>query len=152
MGNSVLYLYTKSQKYNPLIGAFYRRQHTIAKQRATLALPAVWLVYAQSQQAVRTRLGKADFTAAWTEGATMTLDQVLTALEPTPDAAPTSVLPPPVSLPMTLSEREFDVLRLRAQGLSYSAIAEQLVSSPRTGNRHLTSIYNPSDQALGRHR
>ena len=40
-----------------------------------------------------------------------------------------------------MSEREVEVLRLLAQGLNYAEIADQLVISPRTVNRHLTSIY-----------
>jgi DNA-binding NarL/FixJ family response regulator len=34
------------------------------------------------------------------------------------------------------------VLRLLAQGLSDARIAEHLVISPRTVNRHTTSLYN----------
>ncbi|MCE7980490.1 MAG: hypothetical protein DYG89_04805 [Caldilinea sp. CFX5] len=108
-------------------------------------------VYEQSQAAVRTHLGEIAFTAAWTEGATMPLDQALTAPEPNRIDA-TQAPAPPVSaaLPAALSEREIEVLRLLAQGLSYIAIAEHLVISPRTVNRHLTSIYTKL-QVTSRH-
>lgn len=108
-------------------------------------------VYEQSQAAVRTHLGEMAFTSAWTEGATMSLDQVLTAPEPKrANAAHTPAPPTPAALPAALSEREVEVLRLLAQGLSYTAIAEHLVISPRTVNRHLTSIYTKL-QVTSRH-
>lgn len=108
-------------------------------------------VYEESQSAVRTNIGEAAFTVAWREGATMTIDQALAVPEAKrADVTPTPVLLPPVALPAALSEREFEVLRLLAQGLSYTAIAEQLVISPRTVNRHLTSIYTKL-QVTSRH-
>jgi DNA-binding NarL/FixJ family response regulator len=48
----------------------------------------------------------------------------------------------PTSLPFGLTAREVEVLRLLAQGLSDAQIAEHLVISPRTVNRHTTSLYN----------
>lgn len=45
------------------------------------------------------------------------------------------------SFPAGLTQREVDVLRLVAQGMSDPEIAEQLHISPRTVNTHLTSIY-----------
>ena len=44
--------------------------------------------------------------------------------------------------PDGLTAREVEVLRLLAQGLSDAQIAEQLVISPRTVNRHTTSLYS----------
>ena len=41
-----------------------------------------------------------------------------------------------------LSEREVEVLRLVAQGLSDAQVAAILVISPRTVNAHLRSIYS----------
>jgi DNA-binding NarL/FixJ family response regulator len=44
--------------------------------------------------------------------------------------------------PNDLSEREVEVLRLVARGLSDAQVAELLVISPRTVNAHLRSIYS----------
>ena len=41
-----------------------------------------------------------------------------------------------------LSAREVEVLRLVAQGLTNTQVAQQLVISPRTVNWHLTTIYS----------
>ena len=48
------------------------------------------------------------------------------------------------SYPDGLSEREVEVLRLVASGCSNSAIAEQMLLSQRTVERHLTNIYSKS--------
>jgi DNA-binding NarL/FixJ family response regulator len=79
----------------------------------------------------------------------MTPEQALAAQEPVtlstaiPKAQPT---PPPIKSPPTypdgLTTREVEVLRLLAQGLTDTQIAEQLVISSRTVNNHLTSIYS----------
>ena len=44
--------------------------------------------------------------------------------------------------PAGLTAREFEVLRLIAQGWTDAQIAEHLVISPRTVNRHTTSLYS----------
>ena len=49
---------------------------------------------------------------------------------------------PSKTYPADLSEREVEVLRHLAQGLTYAQIAEQLVISRRTVNGHVTSIYS----------
>ncbi len=41
-----------------------------------------------------------------------------------------------------LTEREIDVLRLVAQGLTNAQVAEQLILSPLTINAHLRSIFS----------
>ena len=44
--------------------------------------------------------------------------------------------------PAGLTTREVEVLRLVAAGLTDAQVAEHLVISVRTVNKHLTSIYN----------
>jgi DNA-binding NarL/FixJ family response regulator len=49
---------------------------------------------------------------------------------------------PARTLPFGLTAHELEVLRLLSQGLSDAHIAEQLVISMRTVNRHTTSLYS----------
>ena len=61
---------------------------------------------------------------------------------PAPErAAPLAAAPPPPARHPTLSTREVEVLQLLARGLSNRAIAETLVLSPRTVERHLENLY-----------
>jgi len=74
----------------------------------------------------------------------MTPEQVLVGQEQvtvplSSNAVSTEPLP---SYPAGLSAREVDVLRLIAEGLTNTQIAEQLVISPLTVNTHVRSIYN----------
>jgi predicted ATPase/DNA-binding CsgD family transcriptional regulator len=112
-------------------------------------LPPVYRAgYDQSVAAARAQLGEKAFAAAWAEGHAMTPDQALAAQGPvtlpTPTSAErtsTSPTKPVITYPNDLTAREVEVLRLLAQGLTDTQIAEQLVISPRTVNTHLTSIY-----------
>jgi DNA-binding CsgD family transcriptional regulator/tetratricopeptide (TPR) repeat protein len=104
--------------------------------------------YEPAVAAARTQLGEQAFADAWAEGRTMTLEQVLAALEQSrvatttsAEASPHSAKPSP-RYPAGLTSREVEVLRLVAQGLTDAQVAEQLVVSPRTVTTHLTSIYN----------
>jgi DNA-binding NarL/FixJ family response regulator len=78
----------------------------------------------------------------------MTPVQALAALDqamlPTALPARAAAAPPlqPPTAPFGLTAREVEVLRLLAQGLSDAQIAEHLVISPRTVNRHVTSLYS----------
>jgi DNA-binding CsgD family transcriptional regulator len=116
--------------------------------------PADHPAYDQTVATLRTQLDAATFAAAWAEGRAMTPQQAVTAAEPEPAPDAVSQLPPAALPPLAraapaypagLTEREVDVLRLLARGLSYAEIAEQLVISPRTVNRHLTAIYTKLD-------
>jgi predicted ATPase/DNA-binding CsgD family transcriptional regulator len=94
---------------------------------------------------IRAQLAAPTFQSAWATGRTLTLEQAITealALN-APDSLATSPFPSTQlsTHPAGLTARELEVLRLLAQGLTYDAIAEHLVISPRTVNRHLTSIY-----------
>jgi DNA-binding NarL/FixJ family response regulator len=108
--------------------------------------PDEYLPYKRSLAATRAHLGKQAFVAAWDEGRTMTLEQVLverTSL-PTPITAESASAHPamkPIIFPAGLTTREVEVLRLVAQGYTDAQVAEQLVISPHTVNAHLKAIY-----------
>jgi DNA-binding NarL/FixJ family response regulator len=103
--------------------------------------------------AARAHLGEHAWALTVAEGRMMTPEQALAAqgqpLAPTqPPAKPNPEprtkahkrpLPPP---PNGLTEREVEVLRLVAQGLTDAQVADVLVISPRTVNAHLRSIYS----------
>ena len=94
--------------------------------------------YEQAIARVRAQLGEQAFRAAWAEGRLMTPQQALAAQE--------QALPPPAlkasPFPAGLTAREVEVLRLLAQGWTDAQIAEHLVISVRTVNRHTTSLYS----------
>jgi predicted ATPase/DNA-binding CsgD family transcriptional regulator len=120
--------------------------------RTTIGAPLPPIERAGYELAVagaRAQLGKRDFATAWDEGRSMTPQQALAAHRQTRlfSQSPTKPLSPPPTKPLPtypdgLTAREFEVLRLVAQGLTDIQIAEQLVISPRTVNNHLTSIYS----------
>ena len=111
----------------------------------TLIPPVYRAEYERSVAAARLQLGEKDFAAAWAEGRSMTVDQVLITRESVTIPATHLSSQPPVksksTYPEGLTAREVEVLRLVAQGLTDAHIAEQLIISPRTVNTHLTSIY-----------
>lgn len=86
-------------------------------------------------------------------GAIPTVEQALATLAETLQAQPNPPVPPvvpplhqPPALALAaafaeLTSREYEVLQLLARGLTYSAIAETLVVSPRTVDAHLRAIY-----------
>ncbi len=105
--------------------------------------------YEQSIAAARTQLGEEFFAAAWAEGHTMTSEQVLVArgpvtIPPPSPAGPPSTPPakPAPTYPNDLTEREVEVLRLLAQGLTNAQLAEQLILSPYTVHAHVRSIFS----------
>jgi DNA-binding CsgD family transcriptional regulator/tetratricopeptide (TPR) repeat protein len=110
--------------------------------------------YQQVIMRLRTDLGEAAFTAAWTIGQAMSWDEAIQdaldildlAFTATP--AKSKMQPAPTATPfgqnilVGLTARELEVLRLVANGLTDAQIAEQLVISRRTVNTHLSSIYS----------
>ncbi len=97
--------------------------------------------YEAALAAVRASLGEARLAAAWHTGREMTIEQVLAEVAAAAFEAPSSEPVPVSSLPVDLSDREVEVLRLVAQGLSNAEIAEQLYVSPRTVGAHVYNIY-----------
>ncbi len=105
--------------------------------------------YERSVAAACTQLGEKAFAAAWSEGRTMSLEQVfaakgtaeILALIPTESSSAPSVQMPS-TFPAGLTNRELDVLRLLAQGLTSAQIAERLVIGLVTVNSHVRSIYS----------
>ena len=104
--------------------------------------------YHRSMAAVRSILGETSFATAWAEGRAMSPAQALAAQGSVFPYTSTPSRPSPTlpaksrsSYPDELTEREVEVLRLVASGLTNERVAEQLVISSRTVNSHLTSIY-----------
>lgn len=76
----------------------------------------------------------------------MTLEQAIAfALQETPEPAPPETLAAKSTYPADLTEREVEVLRWLAKGLSDADIAKQLVISRRTVHFHLRGIYSKLD-------
>ena len=84
----------------------------------------------------RSRLGEAAWEAAQAEGRMMTpeeaIEYALSEEEPAPSLKDDKA---------GLSERELEVLRLVAEGLTDPQVAERLYVSRRTVGHHLSSIY-----------
>jgi predicted ATPase/DNA-binding NarL/FixJ family response regulator len=104
--------------------------------------------YDRTLVAARALLSETAFAAAWEEGQAMTPQEVITAGADTQPLVGVGLdsrakpLPGRASAnPDGLTTREVEVLRLLAQGLSNNEIAELLVLSPYTVNKHTQSIY-----------
>jgi ATP/maltotriose-dependent transcriptional regulator MalT len=104
--------------------------------------------YDRTLAAARAQLGETAFAAAWEEGRAMTPQEVITAgvetqpLEGAKKGSKAQPLPGRAAdLPGGLTPREVEVLCLLARGLSNNEIAELLVLSPYTVNKHTQSIY-----------
>ena len=97
---------------------------------------------------IRTHLGEAKFKQEWDAGRALTLEQaVAEALQVTsqptnPESQVSTKLP---QYPAGLTQREVEVLRLLAMGLTNQEIAKQLVLSKRTVHAHLRSIFAKLD-------
>jgi predicted ATPase/DNA-binding CsgD family transcriptional regulator len=111
-------------------------------------LPLYRAEYDRGVATARAGLDEAAFGAAWSEGRAMTSDEAIEYALKTEE--------PPASPKDTagLSERELEVLRLVAEGLTDPQVAERLYLSPRTVSWHLRSIYRklrvPSRAAAAR--
>ncbi len=104
--------------------------------------------YEQALARVHSRISDQAFRMAWEEGRSMSPEQALAMRPPTNVSTPvldSSVAPPSSKLVTSIAKlttREVEVLRLLAQGWTDAQIAEHMVISPRTVNRHTTSLYS----------
>ncbi len=122
---------------------YWRAAHLLGAAKARINtrtdLDALaYIAYERDVAALRTYLGEEAYTQAWDAGSRMTPEQLLTVPEPT-QTATFNVSP---MYPDELTEREVEVLRLVASGLTDAQVAEQFVISPRTVQGHLRSIYS----------
>jgi non-specific serine/threonine protein kinase len=98
--------------------------------------------------AARSRLNdEAAWEVARAEGRAMTIEQAIDYALGEEDVSPPSpaqqegASAAPKAPPAGLSEREAEVLKLVAAGLTNAQVAQRLFLSPRTVNAHLTSVY-----------
>jgi predicted ATPase/DNA-binding CsgD family transcriptional regulator len=125
------------------VGAF----ETLMRPMVT-ATPAYFHRLAERSLArVRQKLGEAAFEAARADGSARASagdwEGLLAAPAPERTEHPVPFSPPPAGL----TDREVEVLRLLAQGLSNPQIAERLVVSLFTVKAHLRSIFGKLDVA-----
>jgi predicted ATPase/DNA-binding CsgD family transcriptional regulator/DNA-binding XRE family transcriptional regulator len=107
------------------------------RERAGVATPVTERRVSERLTAdLRRTLGAASFSAAWAAGTHLSLEQAVAealADETRPAARHQA--------PNELTPRELEVLQLLAAGKSNSEVAEQLVLSIRTVERHVANVY-----------
>ncbi|MGE3511804.1 MAG: tetratricopeptide repeat protein, partial [Vicinamibacterales bacterium] len=125
------------------------------------APPSELADYQRTEADARSTLGMEQFAAVWAEGTMLPLDAVIayalegageahTASARAPSPRPVLVAPSESSAAVRtqppdgprLSARECEVVTLIAGGLSNRQIAERLVLSVRTVERHIENVYN----------
>lgn len=100
-------------------------------------------LYEQHVALLRARLDPLACAAAWAQGRALSLEDTLAAAMDSSVAPPSPPLPAavhPPALPLGLTEREIEVLRLLMVGASNQRIAERLVISRHTAKHHVASI------------
>ena len=114
--------------------------------REAVHIPIPFIDYADYERRValvRTRLSEHTFATLWARGRTMTTEQVLALQE---QEIEQSLVPrttsPAANYPAGLTEREVQVLRMVARGMTNSEIAQQLGLSEKTIAHHMTHIFN----------
>lgn len=110
---------------------------TEAQQASLLALGAF------EETGVRAQRSEEAFATLGLEGRSMTPEHALAALQRAEMPEPRRAAKPlaPSTYPAGLTEREVEVLRLVAKGLTIAQVAAQLRMSFHTANAHVRSIY-----------
>jgi non-specific serine/threonine protein kinase len=119
------------------------------KLRANIGVPlppSLRVMRERELLALRVSLGEESFAKHWTQGQSFSREQAIKEAWQELDDIISAPMPPPASAtttsyPAGLSQREVEVLRLVAAGLTDSQVAETLVLSSRTVSTHLRSIY-----------
>jgi predicted ATPase/DNA-binding CsgD family transcriptional regulator len=99
-----------------------------------------WPLLTRLRATLRSELGEERYQTAWDRGANQNLETVVHLALPHVENTPRSSGSQPLVEP--LSERELEVLRLIADGLSNRDIAERLVLSVGTVKVHTRNIYS----------
>jgi len=117
--------------------------------REAVSLPIPFIDRANYERLVanvHSQLGEKTFATAWAEGREITPEQALAMQGSEIVSIPTTTATiPSITHPAGLTEREVQVLRLVAGGLTNNEIAEELGLSEKTIAHHLTHIFNKTN-------
>jgi predicted ATPase/DNA-binding CsgD family transcriptional regulator len=102
--------------------------------------PAYHAAHERGVAATRASLGDEAFTAAWTAGAALPLDQAVAEAATVADLSPRARSVSRKATPFGLTPRELEVLRLVGDGRSDKEIGEALFISHRTAMNHVARI------------
>jgi DNA-binding CsgD family transcriptional regulator/tetratricopeptide (TPR) repeat protein len=92
--------------------------------------------------AARSQLDEATWEAAWAQGKTMGLEEVIEWALSVEEPSTATLSSSRSEHPAGLTSREIEVLGLVAAGMTSAQIAKELFLSPRTVEAHLASIYH----------
>ena len=106
----------------------------IGSRRVTDAWAATHQEYVEVLDLIRSRLAPDDFRTEQMIGASLTIEQAVQYAFQLP------LLQPPVNQPEHLTRRETEVARLIAAGKTNGEIAQELVLSKRTVEKHIANI------------
>jgi predicted ATPase/class 3 adenylate cyclase/DNA-binding CsgD family transcriptional regulator len=130
-----------------LLGAAQAFQQTTGAP----APPSEIADYQRTEADARAHLGEERFATVWASGAAMSLDEAVSyaLADDEPSETTAALTSPPEVAParqslvgVPLSPREHEVVALIADGLSNREIADRLVLSVRTVERHIENVYN----------